>query len=125
MAANHLALADRFVTAIQNADIPTIRACYALDARIWHNFDGKEQTVDENLVTLGWLVKQLPQRQYQVSRRENLPDGFLQQHVLAGTTRHGDAFAMPACIICKVKDGRITRLDEYLDPASAAALNKR
>ena len=125
MSTDHLALAERFVSAIQNADIPTIRACYAPDARIWHNFDGIEQTVDENLVILGWLVKQMPERKYQVSRRENLPDGFMQQHVLAGKSRLGEAIAMPACIICKVQDGKITRLDDYLDPAAAAALQKR
>ena len=119
---DYLALAQRFVGAIERADIDEIRACYAVDARIWHNFDNIEQTVDQNLVTLGWLVKRLPQRRYNVLRRAALPDGFMQQHVLEGTTHRGEDFALPACIVCTVRDGRITRLDEYLDPAGAAAL---
>jgi len=120
---DYLELADRLIAAIEAADVDTIRACYAPDARIWHNFDGIEQTVDENLATLSWLVKRLPQRHYEIQRREALTDGFFQQHVLTGTTHTGEDFALPACIVCRVADGRITRLDEYLDMAGAAALN--
>ena len=29
-----------------------------------------------------------------------------------------------ACAICSVEDGRITALDEYLDPAQVAALQR-
>ena len=121
---DYLELADRFVTAIESADVDAIRACYAPDARIWHNFDDIEQSVDENLTTLSWLVKRLPERRYEVQRREALADGFFQQHVLTGTTRTGDRFALPACIVCRVAEGRITRLDEYLDMAGAAVLYK-
>jgi ketosteroid isomerase-like protein len=121
---DYLELAERFVTAIEAADVDTIRACYAPDARIWHNFDDIEQSVDENLTTLSWLVKRLPERRYEVQRREALADGFLQQHVVTGITRACDRFALPACIVCRVAESRITRLDEYLDMAGAAALYK-
>lgn len=119
-----LALAEKFVSAIERADVDVIRQCYASDARIWHNFDNIEQTVDQNLATLAWMVKRLPERRYVVLRREALSDGFMQQHILAGTARNGESVSMPACIICKVADGRITRLDEYLDPTGAAVLNR-
>ena len=119
-----LALAEQFVSAIERADVAVIRECYAPDARIWHNFDNIEQTVDQNLATLGWMVKRMPERKYVVLRREALSDGFMQQHILAGTTRNGEAVSLPACIVCRVAGGRITRLDEYLDPAAAAALNR-
>ncbi len=122
---DHVALAEKFVNAIEAADVPTIRACYSPSARIWHNFDGIEQTVDENLATLGWLVKRLPERRYDVQRREALPDGFMQQHVLRGRTSAGEVFALPACIVVRVQDGLIVRLDEYLDSAGAAVLSKR
>ncbi|RAV76137.1 nuclear transport factor 2 family protein [Aerococcus loyolae] len=117
-----LALAARFVTAIENADIDEIKACYAEDARIWHNFDNVEQTVDENLKVLRWMVRVLHDRKYNVSRRHVIPGGYVQQHVLSGKRTNGEAFAMPACLIVTVKDGRITRLEEYLDPAQASTL---
>ena len=118
-----LELAARFVDAIERADIDQIRVIYAPDARIWHNFDGKEQTVDENLKVLRWMARNLANRRYRIQRRVAIPGGFLQQHVLEGETA-GGPFAMPACIVVQVKDGRITCLEEYLDSAHAARLTE-
>jgi ketosteroid isomerase-like protein len=117
-----LAFAERFMGAIQSGDVATVQACYAPDARIWHNNDGVEQTVDQNLRVLAWIARKLPQRHYRVLRREALSDGFLQQHVLEATLPDGTAWAMPACVVIRMKDGLITRLDEYLDSAHSAAL---
>jgi len=117
------ALANRFFGAIEAGDIAQVEACYAPDAIVWVNFGESEQTVPENLRVLTWLSKTLQERHYDVKRREILPDGFLQQHVLTGKLASGEAFAMPACLVVKVEDGRIKRLDEYIDGTRAAALS--
>ena len=123
MEAEVLALAERFVTAIETGDIETLKSvCYAPDAEIWHNFDQVNQTVEQNLKVLGWMARVLPQRRYEILRRVVIPGGYLQQHVLRGKRPNGEDFAMPACLVVMVKDGRITRLEEYLDPAQAAVL---
>jgi ketosteroid isomerase-like protein len=44
------------------------------------------------------------------------------QHVLRAQLKNGRELALPACIICVVKHGRITRLDEYVDSAPLSAL---
>ena len=119
-----LEIAERFFAAIEAADPDAIRSCYAPDARIWHNFDGVEQTVDENLKVLAWMAPRLQNRHYDVLRREVLPTGFMQQHVLRGDLIDGTAFEMPACVVCQVSNGRITRLEEYLDSAQAALLRQ-
>lgn len=116
-----LDLAERFFRAVERGDIDQIRAIYAPDARIWHNHDGLEQTVEENLKVLAWMSRQVTDRRYQVQRRVAIPGGFLQQHVLHGQTVNGP-FSMPACIVVEVKEGRISRLEEYLDSAQAAHL---
>lgn len=118
-----MALAERFMGAIQAGDAETVRACYSPDARIWHNNDNIEQTVDQNLKVLNWIARKLPQRHYRVLSREALKDGFMQQHVLEATLPDGTAWAMPACVVVRMKDGAITRLDEYLDSAHSAALS--
>jgi ketosteroid isomerase-like protein len=118
-----LDVAERFFRAVETGDIDEVAAIYAPDARIWHNFSGTEQSVEENLKILGWVARKLPGRHYDVLRRVEIPGGFLQQHVLRGTLADGSDFAMPACVICEVADGRITRLEEYLDPAQAARLS--
>ncbi|KQW70790.1 ketosteroid isomerase [Phenylobacterium sp. Root77] len=118
-----LAFAERFVSAIEGGDVEAVRACYAPDAKIWHNNDGLEQTVDQNIKVLNWFMRKLPDRQYRIVRREALSDGFLQQHVLEATLPDGRPFKMSACCVIRMKDGVITRLDEYIDSAEAAALN--
>lgn len=117
-----LALADRFVRAIEAGDLEAVRACYASDARIWHNTDGVEQDVEDNLKVLAWMARKLPGRRYRLLRREALADGFLQQHVLEAGLPDGAPWRLPACLVVKVAEGRITRLDEYLDSAAVATL---
>jgi len=118
-----LEVAARFFDAIEAGDVARIKAIYAPNAVIWHNNDQKEQTVDENLRVLDWVVRNLKNRHYRVKRRVAIPGGFLQQHVLEAETANGP-FSMPACIVVEVKDGRISRLDEYLDSGQTAALTK-
>ena len=120
---DYLEFAERFLSAIQTGDAEAVRACYAPDAKIWHNTDGVEQTIDQNMRLLGWFVRTLPDRKYHVIRREALPDGFLQQHVLEATLPDGTAWSMDACVVVRMQDGLIIRLDEYLDSGRAAALN--
>ncbi len=118
-----LAFAERFVDAIEGGDVEAVRACYAPDAKIWHNNDGLEQTVDQNIKVLNWFMRKLPNRKYRIVRREALSDGFLQQHVLEATLPDGRPFKMSACCVIRMQDGVITRLDEYFDSAEAAQLN--
>ena len=90
-----LAFAKKFVDAIQAGDIATTRACYHPDAKLWHNTDGIEQTVDQNMKVLDWFIRTLPD---------------------------GTKWAMDACVVIKIENGLITRLDEYLDSAQAGKL---
>jgi ketosteroid isomerase-like protein len=118
-----LEVAERFFRAIEAGDVERIKTIYAPDAIIWHNDDQKEQTVEENLRVLTWVTRNLTNRHYRVKRRVAIPGGFLQQHVLEAQTANGP-FSLPACIVVEVKDGRITRLDEYLDSGQTAALTR-
>ena len=116
------AFSDRFLAALERGDPQEVRSFYAPDALIWHNFDDHAQTIDENLKLLGWMSRKLPKRHYRLVRREVVADGWFQQHVLEATLPDGKPFRMLACCIVTMKDGVITRLDEYLDPAQAAPL---
>ena len=114
-------LGDRLVTAIASGDAEAVQAIYAADARIWHNFDQREQDVTENLRTLADLHRRATDLAYTEIRRFLAPDGFVQQHVLVGKAT-GGALQMPAMIRFWVADGRITRLEEYLDTAQAMVM---
>jgi len=116
------ALATRFFTAIEAGDLPGVRACYADDAVIWHNTDGRAQDVTANLRVLGWLMANMADRRYEDVSRVVVADGFVQQHVLRGTAPGGEPFELPAMMRVWTADGRVTRLDEYFDSAHVTAL---
>ena len=117
----HDALIDRLITAIQAADTEGVRAIYAPDARIWHNFDEREQTVDENLATLLDLHRRATGLAYTDIQRYSAPGGCIEQHVLVGQAK-GGPLRIPAMIRFWIADGRITRLEEYLDTRQAMVL---
>jgi uncharacterized protein len=118
-----LEIADRLFKAIERGDLNAIKDIYAQHTKIWHNFDNLAQSVDENLAVLTWVIANVAEIAYTEIQRQPTPTGFIQQHVLRGKVKaSGKEIAIPACIVCKVENGRITRLDEYLDSAQTVAL---
>ena len=120
--AQSAAVAQQLFDAIERGDVEALRSLYHVDARIWHNTDGAEQSVDENLRVLRWLVRNTSLRRYDEVRREIIPSGFVQMHVLRLDLGTGRSLRIPACLVARVAQGRITRIDEYLDSAQLAAL---
>jgi uncharacterized protein len=116
-------LVDRFIDAIERGDVDTVLAIYADDARIWHNFDQIEVTPRENARQISWFSSRLVGMTYGDIRRIAFPGGIVQQHVLRGTARNGESVAVHAMLRIDIAEGRIVRLEEYLDPAQAAALS--
>ena len=114
------AFAKRFFDAIEQGDVEAVRDSYTPDVGIWHNFDDKVQSREENVATLTAMVGRISERSYDERRVEVFDGGFLQQHVLRGTRKDGSRVSLPACIICRLRDGKIARLDEYLDSAHVA-----
>jgi uncharacterized protein len=118
-------LAAKLITAISDNDIDALRDIYAPDVVIWHNFDQIEQSLEDNLKVMMWMAKRMPDKHYDDIRRQPTPTGFVQQHVLRGTAPDGTAVEMPACLVVTIANGRITRLDEYLDTRHADPLTRR
>lgn len=59
---------------------------------------------------------------YDIIRRAPTTDGVLQQHVLRGTLRNGDEVELHAAMYLQVRDGHITRIEEYLDSGQRASI---
>lgn len=116
-----MSVADDLFAAIEKGDVGAVRDLYAPDAVIWHNNDEVEQTVEQNLRVLQWVCDNLADRAYEDVRRHDFDGGFVQQHVLR-FTKDGERRGLPACIVATVADGRITRIDEYLDSAHVARI---
>ena len=116
------AFVKAFFDAIEAGDIDTVRNSYAADVAIWHNTDELENTREENLVVLSGLVKRTKSRRYENRRVQVFPGGFVQQHELRIVRPDDVELTLPACIVCKVENGRIVRLDEYFDSARVEQL---
>ncbi len=118
-------LAERLTRAYEENDSDAITACYTPDARIWHNFDGAEQTVEEQLGATRWLNERLKDLKYEIVSRRFFDGGYVQQYVVHGTLADGgEAFRMPTCMNVTVRDGRIAELQEYLDSAHLKPLGE-
>ena len=115
---------DRFIAALNGGDPATVRTFYTTDATCWHNFDDADQTLDDNMKLLEWMVRKAPERRYRLVRRELIPGGWLQQHILEARLANGREMKMFACCVITLKDGLIHRIEEYLDPAQAAVLRE-
>jgi ketosteroid isomerase-like protein len=119
------ALAARFFDCIEQGDVEGVSACYAPELVVWHNFDDLEQPREANLATLASMIKWISERRYERRRVNVFEGGFVQQHVLTGIRRDGVRVSLPGILVGQVRDGKITRLDEYLDSAQVAAFRVR
>ena len=112
----------RFFAALEAGDIATLREIYAPDAVIWHNDDLVEQPVEENLKVLQGLHRALAGLRYDIVRRVPAADGVLQQHVLRGSLPDGTDVELHAAMYLQVRDGHVTRIEEYLDSAKRSSI---
>jgi ketosteroid isomerase-like protein len=115
---------DRFTAALNRGDPAEVRQFYQPDATFWHNYDDVHQTVADNMKVLEWMVRKAPQRNYRIVRRELIPGGWMQQHVVEATLANGKQMKLFACCLITLKDGLVWRIEEYLDPAQAAVLRE-
>jgi ketosteroid isomerase-like protein len=115
-------LADRYVEAVMRSWTrdPSL---YTADATKWHNTDEATEPVirpgDEERIAL--LLRAVPDLSCEDIRVDAWNDGFVIRYVLTGTA-DGTPLRVPACIVATVREGRIARLEEYLDSAQSAPL---
>ncbi len=115
-------LGDGFFAAIEDGDFATLGSLLAEDLQVHANFLDTPNDRRTTLTVLRWLHANVRDLRYDVVRRDELPDGYVQQHVLRGVAPDGSELRVPACMIVTVRRGCISRIDEYLDSAHVRAL---
>lgn len=112
-----LQIAEALTTAVAARDIEAVADLYHQDLVVWHSYDNAEQTREENLSSLGAFLLGAKEVRYDEIRRQRTDDGFVQQHILMAELADGPSPApRPACLVVRVRDGKIHRLDEYIGP---------
>lgn len=123
MSHSNLETAAALFEAIERKAPQAVAALYADDVQVWHNFSNSCQTKAENIQVLTALCANVREIHYDVVERLLLDDGrVLQRHVLRAGVGRGEEILIPACIFVTVREGRIARIDEYLDTAQANRL---
>jgi uncharacterized protein len=112
-------LAQALRKSLEVLDAEALGALYAEDAKIWHNFDGVEQTPEQNIKTINWMKRKLKDFKVTDFRQDILDDGFLQHHVIAGTE---PAVSAPCLVRAWCSNEKITRIEEYTDSAAFGPL---
>jgi ketosteroid isomerase-like protein len=116
-------VADRLFSAIEAGDVDAVAAMWSDDVTVWHAGDKRRSEKARAMRVIEWFVSATADRHYDVLDRRFFDGGFVQQHVLHGTAREGTPYSLPVGIIIVVgRDGLITRIDEYLDPADLKPL---
>ena len=108
---------DRMYAALANRDLDAAMACLAPDARVWHCFDGIAQ--DRAAILAGWtaLLAGFPEFAYVDVRRQATVDGFVQQQMMTGRTASGTLVAWAICLVVRLENGLVARVEEYIDRA--------
>ncbi|HZR79632.1 MAG TPA: nuclear transport factor 2 family protein [Candidatus Binatia bacterium] len=120
-----IAFARRFFDAVARGDLDEVRRMYAPNAVIWTSQDPGERCPDENLAVLGWIKNNVENFRYEDVRCQPTPTGFVEQHTTCGTTPGGADFRFPACLVVRIENEKITRLEEYFDTAPLTAALSR
>ena len=113
-------LATRFFDAYEHKRVDLLDEIYSDDCIIWHNVFGKDTTREDNLAAMRNDEGQR-RRTYDERTIDAFHDGFVIQYTLGGVQHSGHRGSMPICIVGRVRHGKITRIDEYMDSSKFAA----
>lgn len=108
-------LAERLFAALERNDVDALRGIYAPDAVLWSNATARSTAAADLLAALPALARRVPDRRYADRRVLPFAGGFVQRHRMTGTRRDGARVAVECCVVAFVAQGRVTRLEEYLD----------
>ena len=109
-------LCNRFFDAYQDRRVDELAEIYSPDCVVWHNvFGGREMSGKDNLAALPASYDGQRRRTYNDRIINTFEGGFVIQYTLHGVQHSGHEGALWICIVGACSNGRITRIDEYMD----------
>lgn len=115
-------IAKRLFDALETGDVPALKELYAKDAVLWTNTAQRELKAREIASFVPLMIKKMPDRRYTNRRVTPFEGGFVHRHRLTGTNRDGARVAAECCAIVTIEDGKVTRVEEFLDSRQQEAL---
>jgi ketosteroid isomerase-like protein len=109
------ALCHRYFDAVERRDVQTVAELYAPEFRFWINLTGAETSREENLKALAEGYALHRRRSYDDRTLHTFETGFVVQYSVNVVQHDGRRTSLWACVVARCRDGRLTRIDEYLD----------
>nr|WP_314434107.1 nuclear transport factor 2 family protein [uncultured Brevundimonas sp.] len=111
-----LLVAEALSHAITTRDAEAVDRLYTDETVVWHSYDRQEQDRRTTLAFLRGFFEKADEIRYTDIRRVRTEDGYVQQHVIHTRLKDGSQFEpRPVCIVAKVENGKVLRVDEYLE----------
>ncbi len=117
---------DEFFAASEAGDWKRAGKVIAEHAVLWQNADGVERPFIDALPRLSRMYAALGPWTYSDVRRVVGPDAVCEQHTVTFSHPGAPDVTADVCVVLRFgEDGRITRLEEYLDSAAVASLGQK
>jgi ketosteroid isomerase-like protein len=121
----HRRLCHALFDAIERGDIAAVDACYAPDMTMWFNVTGQVSSREENLEALVKGQDLHRRRTYNDRIISTFDDGFIARYTVDVVAHDGTRTSLWACLVAEVRDGRISKLFEYLDSGKFSSRGRR
>jgi len=118
---NNVELAHKIYDALEQGDAKLFRSYFSDDATVWHNFDNKDQTIDEAVAQLEGMMQAFSGTLYKERRYMAVDDGAVVQHVSHSSLHDGTTLVTPMMQHIYIHDGLVQRIEEYFDTTQMAA----
>lgn len=109
------ALCHSFFDAIEQRDIGAVAALYHDDLQFWFNATDKTSTKAEILEAMDTGNARHRRRTYNDRIVHTFASGFVMQYTLIIVQHDGTQTALFPALVALVHDGKILRIDEYID----------
>jgi limonene-1,2-epoxide hydrolase len=118
-------VAARLAVVAEEGNLGEIAKFYAPDAILWTNTTGHTRKIADHLASVPNLRANIEKRKWVDLRINAFPGGYVQQWRISAELPDGATRYMPICMICAVKDGLISRREDYFDSVHLAALRSQ
>ncbi len=118
-------LCNRFFNAYQDQIIEDVADTISDDFVVWLAPFNKEVAREE------WLASTIPgwarnrHRKYNDRKIDTFDGGWVARYTLNITEHSGRKSALQVCVVALCSDGKIYRMDEYIDPSKSPAWAER
>jgi ketosteroid isomerase-like protein len=111
------AIKERLMNAQLGADL------FSHDAVIWQNLGGgKTMTLDELSGALAGVMSAIKGIRFEDGIAHDTSDGVVVRRINVVTLQDGAEIRAPVCLVARIAEGKITRLEEYLSESRMARL---